>query len=249
MMAKRPEDRYQTPAAVAETLTPFALAPFGSGDTPVGDPTSASVMAPRPQPKTLKVGPLGHLPGWWWMPITGAIAALLVVATILIVRSKPGNGIDEVVVRPPVEPKPILKPEQRQGVPPVADLPPKVKVVVERLADRDPKARREAARTLRKLGDKSAVQALMKRVADDTWGQTWVLSPQRPSGDTPYENVATGRNQGSKYAALEALGGLAPDQVSEALTQASKSKNPQVRSWAVKQMAAPQDNKPGRSGN
>jgi HEAT repeat protein len=239
MMAKRPEERYQTPAAVAEALTPFALAPFGKGDTP-----PASSPVPLPAPESVKRRVLGRLPRWWWMPATGAAAVLLVVATILAVRTKPEDR-KAADPNPAVGPGKITDPKNReedpkpgpgQNVPPVTDIPAAVKVMVEKLEDADAQVRREAAWTLRKLRDKSAVPALMKRIADDAWGRTRGPFAQLASDDV-YEDVATGRNQGSKYAALEALRELAPERVTEALQQALKSRQPAVTAWAIRNLA------------
>jgi hypothetical protein len=78
------------------------------------------------------------------------------------------------------------------------------------------------------------VPALMKRVSDDIWGK---VAPDLPifNDDTPYEDVAKGAHQGSKYAALEALRKLAaPEKVAEALLGASKTGNKGVKAWALK---------------
>jgi hypothetical protein len=111
-------------------------------------------------------------------------------------------------------------------------------VLTEALSDKDAWVRRAAAHSLRKLKDKAAVKALMKRVADDVWGKVQPnIVSALPSDDTPYEDVATGKHQGSKYAALEALRELAPPEtVTEALRAATKSKNKEIKAWALKNL-------------
>ena len=64
--------------------------------------------------------------------------------------------------------------------------------------------------------------ALKMRVADDTW--------DKRTHDTPAG--------GGKAAALDALRAVAPAEVKPALVQALKSKNPDVRKWAVARLAA-----------
>jgi hypothetical protein len=88
------------------------------------------------------------------------------------------------------------------------------------------------------------VPALIARIADDRWGQNKGSFRETPN-DTPYEDVATGSNQGSKYAALEALNGLSisKQDAMEALKMAKQSKNMEVRSWATKELEHLKDGK------
>jgi hypothetical protein len=248
MMAKRPENRFQTPAAVAEALAPFALAPFDKGDT-------APVIGSTTVPPPLRQSPKRRMSRRWWMPVVGMAAALvLVLATILVIRSKQGS----VAVQPDSKFKSAegdatkrgggkedkdaaAKSERDEKKAAQGELSPAVQALVQTLGDKDARVRREAARTLRKLGDKSAVPALMQRIADDSWGQ--IHGPfVTMANDTPYEDVASGSNQGSKYAALEALRELGPERVPEALQQATKSKNAEVRAWALRAMTEQQKN-------
>jgi hypothetical protein len=103
------------------------------------------------------------------------------------------------------------------------------------LSDTDARVRREAAHSLRKLADPAAVPDLVKRVADEVWGK---VAPRLRMVSDPaiYEDVAEGKNQGSKYAALEALKELAPDKVPEALLAATKATNAAVREWAAREL-------------
>jgi HEAT repeat protein len=98
------------------------------------------------------------------------------------------------------------------------------------LNDESGAVRRVAAISLGRLGDKSAVPALAKRVADDTW----IASPFNDKSD-PYG--------GGKGAALDALRKLDKDKVEEALLQATKSKNPKVKEWALEELGTPKDKK------
>jgi HEAT repeat protein len=102
-----------------------------------------------------------------------------------------------------------------------------VKALIKALADTDGYVRRAAADSLKMLGDKAAVPALVKRVADEVW-----LS--RPTGfftyrDEPYDGF---RGLGSKDHALEALKALAPEQVKAALQEAARSSKAEVKKWA-----------------
>jgi Mg-chelatase subunit ChlD len=106
-----------------------------------------------------------------------------------------------------------------------------VQVLVERLTDKDLAVRRAAALSLKQIGDKAAAPALMKRVADDVW---------------TYFNQFTGDHSvetSSKLAALDALKALAPERVKTALVSAMKSRNPEVRTWAARQMGQLADTK------
>jgi HEAT repeat protein/serine/threonine protein kinase len=93
-----------------------------------------------------------------------------------------------------------------------------VKAEVEKLHATSDQTRRQAADALKKLGDRSAVPDLMRRVADDAFEGTY--------------------SYGGKYTALEALKKLAPEKVSEALSLALRSKNEGVRAWAIGQFPA-----------
>lgn len=87
------------------------------------------------------------------------------------------------------------------------------------LGDPDATVRMYAAAGLQKLGDKSAVPALIKRVADDVLESGY----------------------GDKNTALVAIKELAPDKASEALAEALKSKNDAVREWAVNYLRVEKD--------
>jgi HEAT repeat protein len=102
-----------------------------------------------------------------------------------------------------------------------------VQALIERLSDTDGTVRKQSAEGLRKRGDRAAVPALIRRVADDRW-----ISPPRFRGT----NNASDPEAGGKTAALEALKELAPDKATEALRQAQKSKNANVRAWATREL-------------
>jgi WD40 repeat protein/tRNA A-37 threonylcarbamoyl transferase component Bud32 len=122
----------------------------------------------------------------------------------------------------------------------------------EALSDKDARVRRAAAHGLRKLEDKSAVPYLMKRLADDVWGKTsrsaQLLLPGSKIEPPPFENWEKGPNQGTRYAALDALKELAPEKVTEALQAAAKSTNLDVQKWANRELSkaapAPQGKPP-----
>ena len=68
---------------------------------------------------------------------------------------------------------------------------------------------------------KGAVPALVKRVADERYGGPFeVRGPTRRG------------NGKDKNAALAALKALAPEKVEQALVDATKAKNPDVKRWA-----------------
>ena len=97
------------------------------------------------------------------------------------------------------------------------DKPAAIAELVKGLKDRSGTARRQAAADLEKAGDRSAVPALMKRIADDVF-------------DSGYGSC--------KAAALAALKKLDPQRVPEALRAALRSKNYGVRAWACSELAA-----------
>lgn len=94
-----------------------------------------------------------------------------------------------------------------------------VTALIPLLNDADPLVRRAAAGSIQKLGDKQAVPALMRRVADDVWVSN------RFGANDPID--------GGKADALIALKQLAPERVSEALVEAMKSKDKDVKAWAA----------------
>jgi hypothetical protein len=102
---------------------------------------------------------------------------------------------------------------------PGKEVPPAVRALLAALEDRDVTKREMAARSLKSLGAREAVPALVRRVADDRW-----------------EKDSRGTDS-SKEAALEALKALAPGEVAEALRAASRSKNAAVRAWATGKLA------------
>ena len=158
---------------------------------------------------------------------TAALAALKVLAPnrvekalTLATKSKAGEvrtwAADRLGDHDKDEPKP--KPGDSPVESADAELPPRVKVLVEQLQDADYNVRWSAAAALAKLGDKAkgAVPALVRRVGDE----------QFESG--LYRD---------KKAAVEALKVLAPDQLERALVLASKAKAPEVRCVTGNHMA------------
>ena len=106
-------------------------------------------------------------------------------------------------------------------------IPAIVKALVEALQDKDWAVRGTAADSLGKMGTKAkgAVPALVKRVADEQYGK-----PDESFGYNQYNN---GKD---KNAALAALKALAPEKVEQALVDATKAKNPDVKLWASDQL-------------
>jgi HEAT repeat protein len=105
------------------------------------------------------------------------------------------------------------------------------------LTDSDGRVRRRAADALARIGDKSdvAVEALVKRVGDNTWDPRPKERVEYPEDDPPaYDDV---KDWGSKHHALQALRKLAPDRAEEALTLALRAKDPGVRKWAANELA------------
>jgi HEAT repeat protein/tetratricopeptide (TPR) repeat protein len=103
--------------------------------------------------------------------------------------------------------------------------------MVRALAHSDGYVRRAAADGLKKRGDRAAVPALVRRIADEVW-------IPRPGGfllyrDEPYDGF---RGLGSKDHALEALKALAPEQVTVALAAALDAKDNRIRTWAAAEM-------------
>jgi hypothetical protein len=94
------------------------------------------------------------------------------------------------------------------------------KPLIETLNDEDVTVRRQAAQSLEKLGDRSAVAALKKRVADDLW-----------HSNDHHDGIS------SKKAALKALRSLVPDQVTGALVKATRSQTAEVGVWACAELA------------
>jgi HEAT repeats len=123
------------------------------------------------------------------------------------------------------------KPAEDQPEP----LPPRVKALVEQLQDEDWLARVAAANSLGKMGTKAkgAVPALIKRVADERYGMTY--------GVLPYNHRHNGND---KNAALAALKAIAPEKVEQALIEATKSKNLNVKRWAGDRLGELDEGKP-----
>jgi HEAT repeat protein len=100
------------------------------------------------------------------------------------------------------------------------------------LADESGYVRRSAAESLGKLTPKETddvVPALVKRVADDVW-----VAPYFGSDDGAWAGrTLQDPEAGGKAAALRALEKLAPDRVDAALSDAQRSKSPDVRAWAA----------------
>jgi HEAT repeat protein/predicted Ser/Thr protein kinase len=103
-----------------------------------------------------------------------------------------------------------------------------VKPLIAQLNDEDVLVRVQAALSLNKLGDRSAVPALMQRIADDLWTQQDF-------------NSVTSAPPSSKAAALLALQTLAKEQETEALVLATKAKTKEVREWACINLEAQKD--------
>jgi hypothetical protein len=97
-----------------------------------------------------------------------------------------------------------------------------VDALVTALSSRNGPLRRQAAQSLKQLRAISAVPALKQRVADDLWVLPGALGADPEAG--------------GKAAALDALKSLAPDQVAGALEEATKSKHPQVKRWALSEI-------------
>jgi HEAT repeat protein len=97
----------------------------------------------------------------------------------------------------------------------------KVQSLVKQLTSRNPETRRQAAVALGQLGDgaQEAVLALIRRVGDN--------QASRKAQVAAYVDA-------SRLAALAALHKIAPDRVREALEGAARSRNAQVRAWAVR---------------
>jgi hypothetical protein len=128
MMAKRPEDRYQTPAVVVEALRPFTLKRDAAGLS-----SAEFVVVPPPLPKPSR----GVAP---WV-IAGGIAAVLAMAALigaLSLNSKPGPVARGTKTRPalntkteppapearPEPPAPKDNPPTKNDNPPAKDDPP-----------------------------------------------------------------------------------------------------------------------------
>ncbi len=93
-----------------------------------------------------------------------------------------------------------------------------VEACCQALGDPDPTVRSHAASQLKQSNVLAAVPALMKCVADDHWSGSGF--------------------GGEKFAALDALKGLAPERAHEALDTALRSRTEQVRVWACSQFPA-----------
>jgi serine/threonine protein kinase len=136
-----------------------------------------------------------------------------------------GQDDDQKTVK--VTPTQPVTPGQREERPvevvgePSAEL----KALIVKLTDPDVKVRLQVANTLRQRGDKSAVPALVKRVADDLWG----------NGDGWDDRYS------SKLAALDALKELGPGRVTEALLLAARSRTVEIRVWACEGLASQKD--------
>jgi HEAT repeat protein len=100
-----------------------------------------------------------------------------------------------------------------------------VKPLIERLNDENAGVRRQVAESLEKLGDKSAVPALVRRVADDLWDSSDSYS----------------KSSSSKKAALSALTVLGPERVTEALLKAAASATIPVRVFACEELGKQKD--------
>jgi Ca-activated chloride channel family protein len=109
---------------------------------------------------------------------------------------------------------------------PVDENSPQIQALVAALKDKDGTVRRSAAEGLRRLKVRArpVVDALVDRVADNLWV---------PKPLFKQFNNACDPQAGGKAAALDALRGLAPDRVTEALQRAMKSANKDVRTWAT----------------
>jgi HEAT repeat protein len=101
-----------------------------------------------------------------------------------------------------------------------------VKALIKQLQDPEVRTRRQAAESLMKLKDRSAVPALVARVSDDYWG----------NGDGDYAAYS------SKQMALEALHSLEATWVTSALVAASaRERTQEVRNWACRELRNQKD--------
>jgi hypothetical protein len=114
------------------------------------------------------------------------------------------------------------KPTQTPGEPSTA-----VKALLDALTDPDSNdVRRQAAESIKKLGDKTAVGPLEDRIADDLFK----------------DDLGGGYNSSSKCAAADALKELAPERVTPALRGAlAQEKNEDVRYWACWELGQQDD--------
>jgi HEAT repeat protein len=97
--------------------------------------------------------------------------------------------------------------------------------VFNQLTNRNAETRRQAAVALGQLGDEAqeAVPALVRRVGDN--------QASRKAQVVAYVDA-------SRLAALATLQKIAPDRIRDALEGASRSRNFQVRAWAVRTLKA-----------
>jgi predicted Ser/Thr protein kinase len=109
-----------------------------------------------------------------------------------------------------------------------AEAGPDVRLLIQNLYDNDAEVRRRAAWSLEKLGARSAVPVLMKRVQDDWWDGEEVTSGGAAM-------VSFGPRP-SKVVMLEVLRTLAPEKAREALMVAARSKNRNVKAWATSRL-------------
>src|SRR5262249_39352045 len=101
-----------------------------------------------------------------------------------------------------------------------------VEALIAGLTDENANVRHQAAIALGKMGAaaKTAIPALVQRVADDVWS-TGGVQADNSSGNS------------SQDASVWALQQLAPDKVEDALIAATKSKNKTVKQWAAMRLA------------
>ena len=112
-----------------------------------------------------------------------------------------------------------------------------VRALVAALDDNDGSVRVRAQMSLGMLGPvaKGAAPALAKRIAEERFKAWWSSGFGHPQGDNYYPNDQSYFYD--KDSALEALKKLAPEGVGQALVDATKSKNANVRRWALDRLS------------
>ena len=241
LMAKRPEERFQTAAEAATALEPFAR--VGGYPPPVPQSPVPLPAGPRSAPARL-AAPRKPVP---FQKIALGILGVLFVAALLVItlsprinpflRNRPAEREDAVAettepqpthatvptttasptgpaVPPPPAPIPKEDPKGKPEAAPKAEPVVDTAALAQQLKDKDPIIRLKAARELAKLGPtgKTALPALKEALKD------------------PDEDVVTAVKR-----AVQAIGDEAPDPVA-ALVKQLKDKDPIVRLKAIREL-------------